>query len=67
MTSDFNKGITVTYNYLNLPTKIQYATGQVIDWVYDAAGVKLYKNTNDGNNNTFRKDYVGGVEYTQSH
>ena len=64
---DANKNISeILYNHLNLPTKVTFSTGETIEWVYDAAGVKLYKITTDNAPEpiTTRKDYVGGIEYT---
>ncbi|WP_159292209.1 RHS repeat domain-containing protein [Tenacibaculum maritimum] len=44
MTKDLNKGITnISYNHLNLPTKIHFHNGGSIDYKYDARGVKLEK------------------------
>jgi len=42
MTSDIHKNMTVTYNHLNLPTKVVKSEGE-IEWLYDAAGTKLSK------------------------
>ena len=42
MTADDHKGMTVSYNYLNLPTKVVKPEG-IIEWVYAAAGTKLSK------------------------
>ena len=30
MVSDYNKGITITYNHLNLPTQVQLSNGSTI-------------------------------------
>jgi RHS repeat-associated protein len=58
MKTDANKGITaITYNYLNLPTQVVFASGS-IDYVYDATGVKQQKTVN-GNTT----DYAGGFQY----
>ncbi len=58
---DNHKGISsVTYNYLNLPRKVTYAGGNWIEWTYDAAGIKLQKETSAGNN----QYYIGGIEYS---
>ena len=46
MLTDAHKGITVTYNFLNLPTKVTKTEGS-IEWVYDAAGTKLSKTTTE--------------------
>ena len=42
MVEDKNKGITVSYNYLNLPDTI--AGNESINYIYDALGVKWLKN-----------------------
>jgi RHS repeat-associated protein len=69
MTKDYNKGIEITYNHLNLPKKVEWLdanhqkTGKYISWLYDAAGVKLKKFTDDNQGNTSEKNYVGGIEY----
>ncbi len=42
MTKDANKGITqILYNHLNLPSRITYSDGRVINYVYTANGTKL--------------------------
>lgn len=60
MTKDLNKGIStaITYNHLNLPTKITFATGN-IQYVYDAAGVKQQKIVSTGTTT----DYAAGFIY----
>ena len=62
MTSDANKGITsIVYNHLNMPTKIT-VTGSnagVLDYVYDATGVKLRKSNSNGT----ITDYIGNYVY----
>jgi len=42
MITDAHKGVTVEYNFLNLPTKVTKAEG-TIEWIYDAVGSKLSK------------------------
>ncbi len=65
MTRDFNKGIGtsasagITYNHLNLPIKITFATGETIDYIYDASGVKQRKIVSTGTTT----DYAGGFQY----
>jgi YD repeat-containing protein len=49
MITDLNKGISVTYNFLNLPRTIQFTNlpsgiNQSIEYIYSAEGVKLAKN-----------------------
>jgi RHS repeat-associated protein len=64
MISDQNKGITsITYNHLNLPKKIIFATGAMIEILYDAAGGKLRKKTTAPDATITTTDYCGGIEY----
>ncbi len=42
MTSDSKKGITITYNYLDLPDTVKQGSSKLV-FTYDAAGNKLYK------------------------
>ena len=63
MIRDNNKGISITYNYLNLPTLITFDGNENIAILYDAAGVKLTKTSTDASGNSSTKDYVGGIEY----
>ncbi|WP_163409871.1 DUF6443 domain-containing protein [Flavobacterium ajazii] len=65
MTRDYNKGIGtstadgITYNHLNLPTKITFVTGETIDYIYDALGIKQRKIVSTGTTT----DYAGGFQY----
>ncbi|MFY0592017.1 DUF6443 domain-containing protein [Roseivirga sp.] len=68
MTQDKNKDILgngdITYNHLNLPERIEFSnnSGKTIEYVYDAAGIKLRKKvSNSGVIST--TDYVGGFIY----
>ncbi len=62
MTRDLNKGIrTITYNYLNLPTKIDFGGGKSITYIYSASGAKMQKKKVDGSTST--TDYAGGFIY----
>ncbi|WP_441316686.1 hypothetical protein, partial [Flavobacterium collinsii] len=48
MTADTNKNITaITYNHLNLPTQITFATTGNIVYIYNAAGQKIQKIVNE--------------------
>jgi len=65
MTKDLDKGITVTYNILNLPQQVKENSGQLaVNYIYTATGAKLaslYQNnsvTQGGNR------YVGPVVYS---
>ncbi len=62
MTVDKNKNITaITYNHLNLPTKIIFTTGNIV-YIYTASGQKMQKIVTDGTNTT-TTDYLGGYQY----
>ncbi|WP_264530379.1 RHS repeat-associated core domain-containing protein [Flavobacterium sp. N502540] len=64
MITDKNKNITsVTYNHLNLPVKITFATTGNIEYIYNANGVKLSKTVNKGTCITTITDYLGGFQY----
>ena len=75
MISDPNKGLTISYNYLNLPETITMPSGDghigVIQFVYDAMGQKhrkiVSKKVSGVNSVTTTDlkmtDYVGGYEY----
>ena len=51
-------GITISYNLLNLPQSI--SGSKTITYTYDAAGIKLRKNSTTANNIT---DYISGIQY----
>jgi RHS repeat-associated protein len=38
---DKNKGINITYNYLNMPSKIVFANGNSIYYIYNTNGTKM--------------------------
>lgn len=63
MTVDNNKDITsISYNHLNLPTQVMFASGDHIDYIYDATGVKLRKLLTVGSSVT-KTDYAGNYMY----
>jgi RHS repeat-associated protein len=65
MTKDNNKNITsITYNHLNLPTKITFATTGNIVYIYNASGQKVQKIVNDITKPAVTTDYLGGYQYT---
>ncbi|MCK5148087.1 DNRLRE domain-containing protein [bacterium] len=64
MTSDANKSISVSYNYLNLPEVVDYGSGNRIEWVYNAGGAKLRKTVYNNSSVAYIKDYTGGAVYT---
>jgi RHS repeat-associated protein len=66
MTADANKRITsVIYNHLNLPLKIIFNNLQTqkIDYIYDAAGVKLKKIVTQPTE-VGSVDYLSGFQYS---
>ncbi len=58
LTSDDGKGITITYNMLNLPQSIAAKT---TTYTYDAGGEKLARQIG-----TAKTDYVSGIQYDGS-
>ena len=62
MTVDKNKNITaITYNHLNLPTKIIFPTGNIV-YFYNASGQKVQKVVTE-NATVTTTDYLGGYQY----
>ncbi|MDQ6482526.1 RHS repeat-associated core domain-containing protein [Dyadobacter sp. LHD-138] len=59
MTSDGNRGATLSYNYLNLPTSVVVG-GKTLAYDYDAAGTK-HKYVAD----TLTLKYAGAFEYRE--
>jgi len=74
MTVDNNKKITdITYNHLNLPVTVTFENNNpnisgagIIEYVYDATGVKLKKYSKEANLSSGRTTfYAGNFVYTQ--
>ncbi len=63
MKEDKNKGITVVYNYLNLPIQVNFGPNNRIDWTYTATGAKLQKKVYTNGTLTLTQDYVSGFVY----
>ncbi len=65
MTKDDNKGIkTITYNHLNLPTKITFVNGNFITYLYNAVGQKVNKTVQQSADFIIDKtDYLSGFQY----
>jgi len=60
LTTDLNKGLTISYNYLNLPQSVSSASqGKAISYIYDATGKKLKKSF-PGQPDHY---YMDGIEY----
>jgi len=68
MTLDKNKGITsIEYNYLNLPTKVEFgSSSNRIEWKYAVTGAKLRKTVYTNGTVTSTIDYVSGFVYTSN-
>ena len=63
MTSDLNKGITsIEYNALNLPRRMTFANGHIIEYLYDAAGRKLQTKYLVDNRSIFAASTDGEIE-----
>ncbi|NER12755.1 hypothetical protein GWK08_04835 [Leptobacterium flavescens] len=68
MITDTNKNITaISYNYLNLPTEVVFDNDQnkKINYIYDAAGMKLKKVVTDGSSLT-TTEYAANFVYENS-
>lgn len=66
MIADQNKNISsILYNHLNLPTQINFGTGDKIEYLYDAIGQKKSKKVTEGVNETIT-DYLDGYQYTNT-
>ncbi|MCF6319576.1 MAG: hypothetical protein L3J83_09935, partial [Proteobacteria bacterium] len=64
--TDTHKGITaIEYNYLNQPEKVVFATGEIIEYDYDASGIKLQKRYIDQTSTT-TTDYLSGFQYVNT-
>ncbi|MCX2681775.1 hypothetical protein OOZ15_17610, partial [Galbibacter sp. EGI 63066] len=63
---DFNKLLTIQYNYLNLPTRVFKNEGD-ISYIYDALGTKLRKEVTEGGSVTKTTDYAGNYIYEDAH
>ena len=63
LTKDSNKGITnITYNCLNLPSKVTFGDGSTITYSYAADGTKL-RTVHTISGTSTQKDYCGNVVY----
>ena len=63
MKTDKNKNITnIKYNHLNLPTEISFANNNKINYLYNAAGVKVEKKVKQGVNIS-KTEYIDGYQY----
>ena len=67
MTYDPSKGVTFTYNHLNLPMLADFGSSKTIEWLYDATGTLLRKTVKDGVTTLDKRDYVGAFEYVNDY
>ncbi len=64
MTSDLNKRIyQIQYNHLNLPTEINFDSGDKITYLYNATGQKVKKTVLQSGTTT-DTDYLDGYQYS---
>jgi RHS repeat-associated protein len=63
MVEDKNKHMTVQYNFLNLPTSVDFGSGNKIEWAYTVTGAKLRKTVYTNGTVTLTQDYVSGFVY----
>ncbi len=63
LTRDQHKEMSITYNVLQLPSRMDFDNGSSLVFLYDAAGNRLAKTITYSDATTERMDYVGLVEY----
>ncbi|NVO86395.1 hypothetical protein [Hymenobacter terrestris] len=64
LTADANKGIRlIRYNHLQLPERLEWANGNVLEYTYSAAGQKVSKLATEAGKTAVRTDYVGAWQY----
>lgn len=68
MIYDPSRGMSITYNHLNLPLSMVMNSNHKIDYIYDANGNKLREIVTDIGSESYSttKDYVDGIEYKDS-
>jgi len=65
MIKDPQKGITITYNHLDLPELITWGDGKAIDFLYDGHGALHKKLYRDGSTTLVDYDYVGRMQFLE--
>ncbi|MTI23735.1 GDSL-type esterase/lipase family protein, partial [Fulvivirga kasyanovii] len=63
MIEDKNKGITITYNHLNLPERVEKDANNYIEYIYDANGNKLAQITYEEGKAPKKTEYIGELIY----
>lgn len=66
MIADLNKDMIILYNHMNMPSKITFSSGNIIEYIYDPFGVKRLQkistyNSSANSYSTITKKYVGNV------
>ena len=65
MTRDLSKNNTnIKYNYLNLPTKIIFGDGAIIDYVYNAYGSQIKQSITQNGILQRNTEYMNGFQYS---
>ncbi len=68
LVTDNNKGLTLSYDYENMPLHVAIGSKGTIDYLYDAGGSKIKKIVTDnsvaGKTVTTTTTYIGGMEYS---
>ncbi|WP_025762942.1 hypothetical protein [Dyadobacter tibetensis] len=54
--------LNTPHNYLNLPTKFDFGTGNTIELLYDGLGNILRKTVKTAGTTTLTQDYLDGIE-----
>ena len=62
--TDANKATVTTYNHLNLPTRINFANGNKLEYVYDANGTRLRKKSTTSAGSISNTYYSGSLVYS---
>jgi len=60
---DLNRGIDITYNHLNRPTRVDFGANNYILYIYDASGAKISEKVYQNNSVLTERHYVGGIHY----
>jgi len=60
---DYQKGITIEYNHLDLAETIEWDNGKLIVFSYDASGKLWRKELFNGTTSLQKHDYIGSFEY----
>jgi RHS repeat-associated protein len=66
MVSDANKGIVVSYNYLNLPEEVDFGNGNKITYLYTSSGNRIKKTVETSGQSSEVMHYAGSYTYKGS-